>query len=76
MMSIDAFEKIDCGKKVFFSAKPISKYDNIIVVPGNREGIVANDTFYWNKYIDVVELINKGKVIQKHTGGRSALLEE
>ena len=34
------------------------EYKNAIKIPALKDGQIENDTFYWNKYIDVVKLIN------------------
>lgn len=34
------------------------EYKNAIKIPASDDGQINNDTFYWNRYIDVVKLIN------------------
>ena len=62
---IKQFMSLKADKKFMFSATSFPEYDSIIIVPGNEDGSVNNDTFYWNKYIDVYELINSGRIVQK-----------
>ena len=55
---IHQFEKIDGYKSFVFVSKPFEKYNNAILVPGYDGGQIDNDTFYWNKYFDVVCFLN------------------
>ena len=58
---IHQFEKLKGVKKFAFSGKAFSEYADVYVVPGDANGRVDNDTFYWNRYLDVVSLINRPK---------------
>lgn len=56
------------GKKIcFVKDLKMSEIDNCLVYYKGFEHDkqIYNDTYYWNKYIDVVEFINEGNVIQK-----------
>lgn len=55
---IHQFEKIQGIKKVLFTGKPFSEYKEAYVVPGKEDGHVENDTFYWNRYVDIYSLLN------------------
>lgn len=55
---IHQFEKIQGIKKFCFSGKSFPEYPDVYLVPGNADGQVDNDTFYWNRYIDVLSLLN------------------
>ncbi len=52
-----AFEEFRANKKVMFVTKEYHCKDTIIIPPANGEEI-TNDTFYFNKYIDIYQLIN------------------
>lgn len=54
------FEKIVASlpaKSFVFVGKDFD-YPNAIKIPASDDGQIANDTLYWNRYIDVVKLIN------------------
>lgn len=48
------------GKKFMFISTDEHKYDCGIVYPGyEKDTQIWNDTWYWNKYLDVIGLINE-----------------
>lgn len=54
------FTKMNFHKKILFVAKKITNDNQEIVIPGNKTtGEVYNDTFYWNKYIDIIKFLNE-----------------
>ena len=58
---IHQFEKLQGVKKFAFSGKPFPEYDDVYVIPGNEDGRVDNDTFHWDRYLDVVSMLNGPK---------------
>lgn len=58
---IHQFEQIvrkrNCKSFVFVSHE-FKEYPNAIVIPARPDGQIGNDTFYWNRYINVEALIN------------------
>ena len=63
------FDSMDLpGKRFFFVRKmdDVDKYKNALYYPGYDEDIeILNDTYYFNKYINVPELINNGLLIAR-----------
>ncbi len=57
---IHQFEKITGVKKFAFVTK-FFPYEDTIVIPGDEDGQIKNDTSDFNKYIDIYNLINKAK---------------
>lgn len=55
---VHEFEKIQSIKKFMFVTKEFPQYRDCIVVKGNSNGQIENDTFYYNRYIDLNKLIN------------------
>lgn len=56
------------GKKIcFVKDSKTAKLDNSLVYyPGFEDSKqIFNDTYYWNKYVNVIKFINTGKVIPK-----------
>lgn len=61
---LSEYEKFVVDKKAFvFVPKRYQQYKNSIVIPGNQNGEIVNDTFYWNKYFDVTRFINEDKIV-------------
>ena len=58
---IHQFEKLQGVKKFAFSGKAFPEYDDVYMIPGSEDGRVDNDTFYWNRYINVLALLNAPK---------------
>ncbi len=54
---IEAFENLSGVKKFAFTTKQFH-YADTIVIPGDPDGQISNDTFYFKKYIDIYKLIN------------------
>lgn len=53
------------GKKFMFTNRKedIEKYSCAVYYPGfERAAQIENDTFYWNKYFDVIQFINTGNI--------------
>lgn len=48
-------------KSIVFVPHVFSEYNNTFIVPAESDGQIGNDTFYWNKYCNVIELINSEK---------------
>lgn len=60
---IKRFEEIairDNVKHFEFVPKEFPTFANAIVIPSRKDGQIGNDTFYWNKYINVVKFLNFG----------------
>lgn len=61
---IELFEKMNLpGKKFMFinRLEEVNKYSCAVYYPGfELNSQIENDTFYWNKYFDVVKFINTG----------------
>ncbi|MBE5951266.1 MAG: DUF1919 domain-containing protein [Lachnospiraceae bacterium] len=53
------FEELNVQKKIIFVPKLFSEYDNAFVIPAGNEGQIENDTFYWNRWFDVIEFLNR-----------------
>ena len=55
------FDELDLpGKKLMFVNKPNMGFKCGVYYPGyEHDSTIENDTFYWNKYVDVVEFLNK-----------------
>lgn len=54
---VAAFEKLSGMKKFVFTAKKFP-YKDAIVIPGDLDGQISNDTFYFKKWINIYQLIN------------------
>lgn len=56
------FDKMDLpGKKFMFVNKPNKEYSCAFYYPGYENDLqIENDTFYWNRYVDVYALLTKG----------------
>ena len=51
------------GPKVMFVSKPIPSFGSAIYYKGfEKEGQILNDTFYWDRYFDIYEFLNKGTI--------------
>lgn len=62
---IHLFEEICTRKRIKhfeFVPKDFVEYDNAYVIPVKKGEQISNDTFYWNKYFDVVEFLNGSKI--------------
>lgn len=63
------FDKMNLpGKKIMFvnTLEAEKCYDSAVYYPGfENSDQVENDTFYWNKYFDVIKFINDGKIYRK-----------
>lgn len=46
-------------KTILFVPREFSEYDDSYVIHPNESGQIENDTFYWNKYCDVTQIINR-----------------
>ena len=61
---IELFDKMNLpGKKFMFinRLEEVNKYSCAVYYPGfELNSQIENDTFYWNKYFDVVKFINTG----------------
>lgn len=57
---IKEFQKINGVKKFCFVPKKFENMSDLIIVPSRIDSTsdLGDDTFYWNKYIDVFKLIN------------------
>lgn len=57
---LDFFEKLELpGKKFMFVNRKNAPYKHAIYYPGyDSDSQIDNDTFFWNRYIDVVKMIN------------------
>ena len=56
------------GKKICFvkDSKTAQLDNSLVYYPGFEDSEqIFNDTYYWNKYVDVIKFINTGKVIPK-----------
>lgn len=64
------FDKLDLpGKKIMFVNSPNSSYKCGVYFPGYEEDDqLYNDTFYWDKYINVTKFINEKQNDNLHTG--------
>lgn len=62
---IHEFEKIvdTLPVKSFVFVGKDFDYPNAIKIPASADGQIANDTLYWNRYIDVVKLINCPNIV-------------
>ena len=52
------------GKKIMFVNRPedTKKYNCAVYYPGYEyDDQIYNDTFYWNRYVDVISFFNSGK---------------
>lgn len=58
---VHKFEKIKGIKKFMFVTKPFPEYSDCIEIPGNSAGQIENDTFYYDRYININNLINSPK---------------
>ena len=45
-------------KSIVFVTKQYPEYSNTYVVPGLENGQIGDDTFFFNRYVDIVKLIN------------------
>ena len=50
------------AKTLCFLPREIHGVHNGIVIPSLPDGQIGDDTFYWNRYIDVEKLINEGHI--------------
>ena len=60
---LEKFEEIvqKYPKSIVFVTREYPEYDNTYVVPGLPNGQVGDDTFYFKRYIDLLDLINSRK---------------
>ena len=60
---LEDFEKSSLpGKKFMFVSNPNHKFSCGVYYPGYEDDEeIDNDTFYWNRYIDVIKFLNYGK---------------
>ena len=60
---IREFQKIKGVKKFCFVAKKFDNEEDLILRPSrvNSENDLGDDVFDWNRYIDVIDLINRPK---------------
>lgn len=53
------FDNIKDLKKIMFVNNPMPQYKSTIYFRGyENDREISNDTFYWNKYINIIKLIN------------------
>ena len=64
---IEKFEKMSLpGKKLVFLKENTNVTNCGVYYPGFEESEqLENDTFYWNRYFDVVKFINEGIIVRK-----------
>jgi uncharacterized protein (DUF1919 family) len=60
LKDLEDFDNLDLpGKKIMFVNKPGMGFKSGIYYPGYEDdSSIENDTFYWNKYLDVVHFLN------------------
>lgn len=61
LQDLKTFDELDLpGKKMMFVNKPNMGYKCGVYYPGyEQESTIENDTFFWNKYLNVVDFLNK-----------------
>ena len=55
---IEKFEMIGGVKRILLSGKSFPQYIDCCVIPGEPSGNITNDTFYINRHVNLIKLIN------------------
>ena len=55
----EMISNVDGIKHFEFVTHPFPEYANSFVIQPNADGQIGNDTFYWNRYCNVVEILNR-----------------
>lgn len=55
---IEEFDKLDFKKKVLFVTKEYKNINYAVVIPPSDGRQITNDTFYFNKYINLYKVLN------------------
>lgn len=64
LMTTMPVNRYGCVKSIVFVPKEFPEYKNTYVIPSGENGQIGNDTFYWKKYCNVVEIINSKKDLE------------